>query len=105
MPLLCVVAPQNSHMRKRAGFERALEHQGHWSWGCRAGSDLKSPQGAHLCDMRLVAYLRVEIAFDFPPCLGPNTVVNSNQIPLEGISQEVPNPDGGMLQLEPGNWN
>ena len=56
-------------VRKRAGFELALESQGHWSWGCRAGSDLRSPQGAYLFDMRLIACLEVEINFDFPPCL------------------------------------
>ena len=63
------MAPQNYHVRKRAGFELALERQGHWSWGCRAGSDLRSPQGAYLCDMQLIAYLGVEIKFDVPPCV------------------------------------
>ena len=54
-------------LEKRAGFDLALESQGHRSWGCRAGSDLRSPQGAYLCDMRLIEYLGVEIKFDVPP--------------------------------------
>ena len=63
-----VIQPGKWPCEQKSRIRSGSREPGHWSWGCRAGSDLRSPQGACLCDMQLIAYLGVEIKFDVAPC-------------------------------------